>query len=68
MIKPWKITDHSFVITVIAFADFHGSDLCQAHFEIPPEGVFVQRLTASLHVALNNRVGLGARERNADEP
>lgn len=54
MIKPGKITDHSFVITVIAFADLHGGDLCQAHFKVPPEGVLVQRLTASLHMALRN--------------
>lgn len=55
MIKPWKITDYSFVITVIAFADLHGSDLCQTHFQVAPESVLVQRLTAGLHMALNNR-------------
>lgn len=55
MIKPGKITHYSFVVTVIAFAYLHGSDLCQAHFQIPPKGVLMQRLTASLHMALNNR-------------
>lgn len=55
VIKPGKITDHSFVITVIAFADLHGGDLCQAHFQVPPECVLMQWLTASLHMALNNK-------------
>ena len=55
MIKPGKITDHSFVIAVIAFADLHGGDLCQAHFQVPPESVLMQRLTASLHMALSHR-------------
>lgn len=54
MIKPGEITDHSFVVTVIAFADLHGSDLRQAHFQIAPKSVLVQRLTASLHMALKN--------------
>lgn len=55
MIKPGEITDDSFVITVIAFADFHGGDLCQAHFQVPPKSVLMQRLTTSLHMALNDR-------------
>ena len=55
MIKPGKITDYSFVVTVISFADFHGSDLCQAHFQIPPKSVLMQRLTASFHMTLNGR-------------
>ncbi len=54
MIKPGKITDDSFVIAVIAFADFHCGDLCQAHFQVPSESVLMQRLTASLHMALSN--------------
>lgn len=52
MIKPGKITDYSFVVAVIAFADLHRCNLCQAHFQVPPESVFVQRLTTSLHMAL----------------
>lgn len=61
MIKPGKITDHSFVITVIAFADLHGCDLCQTHFQVPPESVLMQGLTASLHMALNKRFGVRER-------
>lgn len=57
MIEPGKITDNSFVITMIAFADLHGGDLCQAHFQVPPESVLMQRLTASLHMALDHRFG-----------
>lgn len=62
MIKPGKITDYSFVITVIAFADLHGGDLCQAHFKVPPESVLMQRLTASLHMALNNTFAVRERD------
>lgn len=54
MIKPRKITDHSFVVAVIAFADLHGGDLCQAHFQVSPERVLMQRLAASLHMALKS--------------
>lgn len=55
MIKPRKVTHYGFVVTVIAFADFHSSDLCQSHLQVPPKSVLMQRLTASLHVALNNK-------------
>lgn len=54
MIKPGKITDHSFVITVIAFADLHGCNLCQAHFKVATKSILMQWLTTSLHMALNN--------------
>lgn len=59
MIKPGKVTDHRFVVAVIAFAYLHCSDLCQAHFQVPPEGVLVQRLTAGLHMALRTKLGRG---------
>lgn len=62
MIKPGEITDYSFVVTVIAFADLHGSDLRQAHFQIPPKSVLMQWLTASLHMALNNTDMLEGKE------
>ena len=58
MIKPGQIPHHGFVVTVIAFADLHGGDLCQAHFQVSTKRVFVQRLTASLHMALKHRLGI----------
>lgn len=61
MIKPGKITHHSFVIAVIAFADLHGCDLCQAHFQVAPESVLMQWLTTSLHMALKSRFGVKKR-------
>lgn len=59
MVKPGKITDHGFVVTVIAFADLHGGHLSQAHFKVSSKSVLVQRLAASLHVTLddNNESG-----------
>lgn len=55
MIQPGEIADHGFVVTVIALADLHGSDLCQTHLQVPPKRVLVERLTAGLHMALENR-------------
>lgn len=52
MVEPGQITDHCLVVTVIAFADLHGSYLCQAHFQVPSERVLVQWLTTRLHMAL----------------
>lgn len=54
MIQPREIAHDSFVIPVVAFADLHGSNLSQAHFQVSPKGILMQWLTASLHVALNN--------------
>lgn len=59
MIQPGEIADHGFVVTVIALADLHGSDLCQTHLQVPPERVLVERLTAGLHMALENRQNKG---------
>lgn len=56
MIKPGEVADHRFVVTVIAFADLHRCNLCQAHFQVPPEGVLVERLAAGLHVALRTKL------------
>lgn len=55
MIQPGEIADHGFVVTVIALADLHGSDLCQTHLQVPPKRVLVEWLTAGLHMALENR-------------
>lgn len=55
MIKPGEVTDHRFVVAVIAFADLHRRNLCQAHFQVPPEGVLVERLAAGLHMALRTK-------------
>lgn len=55
MIEPGEIADHGFVVTVIALADLHGSNLCQTHLQVPPKCVLVEWLTAGLHMALDNR-------------
>lgn len=55
VIQPGEIADHGFVVTVIALADLHGSDLCQTHLQVPPKRVLVERLAAGLHMALENR-------------
>lgn len=57
MIEPGEVTDHRFVVSVIAFADLHRRNLCQAHFQVPTESVLMQRLTAGLHVALRTKLG-----------
>lgn len=53
MVEPGQITDHCLVVTVIAFADLHGSYLCQAHFQVPSKRVLVQWLTTRFHMVLD---------------
>lgn len=55
MIEPGQIADHGFVIAVIAFADLHGGHLGQSHLQVAAERVLMQRLTARLHMALDER-------------
>lgn len=55
MIKPRQIANNCFVVSVVAFADLHGSDLSQTDLQIPSKRVFVQRLTARFHVALSHK-------------
>lgn len=32
MVEPWQVANHSLVITMVTFTDFHGSYLSQTHF------------------------------------
>lgn len=56
MIEPRQVANHSFVISVVAPGDLHGSDLCQPNFEMSTKGIFMQRLGTCLHVALQNQM------------
>lgn len=56
MIEPGEVTDHRFIVAVIAFADLHRRNLRQAHFQVPPEGVLVKWLAAGLHMALRTEM------------